>query len=297
MKSEVRELPREGTKQKNTRMGIFCNALEILCVWGFLNYLPGFLGGIHDAVDFHIFFVDGCKLSTNIRLHPFKEGSPEFAADTNDGDVAESLFGLNKSDHLKKFVQGSETSREIDIGLGGISEHNLPAEKVVKADALFNPGVDALFKGELDIESDRFSAALMDSAVTGFHYARTAARDYPISFFSQYLAQALGLFVPMIIFRETRGAEKTNGFNFIEVREEGEAVRKFGKNAENPPVKGVPEISVRFRLRRQLGGREVYSVLFVSGRYQSHFVFWQSLVFVSAFCLILAYFEEREFVL
>lgn len=72
-------------------------------------------------------------------------------SDADNRNIRVPLFGLDERGHFKKFIQGSVAARKIDVSLGGVSEHYFAAEEIVKTHSLLNPGVDALFEGELDV--------------------------------------------------------------------------------------------------------------------------------------------------
>ncbi len=95
------------------------------------------------------------------------DGLPVFGAVDDYGDGLGEFLGLREGEELEHLVEGAEAAGEDDEGLGEVGEPVLAHEEVVELEVELggDPGVGALFEGELDVEADGLAACLEGSAV------------------------------------------------------------------------------------------------------------------------------------
>ena len=93
-------------------------------------------------------------------------------------------MGLDEGKGLKKLVHGAKTTWQHDKSLRIFDKHELTHKEVVEVDELIpvDIRIAELLKGQVDVEAYRFATGELGAFITGFHDARTAARDYAVAF-------------------------------------------------------------------------------------------------------------------
>ena len=119
-------------------------------------------------------------------LYPFEKSSPVFRTIEDNRELGDFL-SLYQCDSFKKFVKCSESAWENDESLSIAHEHGLAGEEVVESNELV--GVDvlvcSLFEFEYNVATCRCAATTLCTAVSCFHYARSATGNDTVTFLNQ----------------------------------------------------------------------------------------------------------------
>ena len=85
---------------------------------------------------------------------------------------------LHKRHHFEQFIQCTEPARHVDEPEAVLHETDFAGKKVVKVNRQIRVLIAALFKRQLDVQSDRRALALCRALVRGLHDSRAAAGDH-----------------------------------------------------------------------------------------------------------------------
>lgn len=133
-------------------------SLSLTRAFGFAFYDgKGFFSGVDDVVGKEDFFFDEAVGFINVFFEPENEISPVFFTYENYGNIRINFLVLNKIGDFKEFVQSAKAAWKVNVGFGGIGEHDFSGEEIVEADAVLDVRINFLLEGKLDVETDRFA--------------------------------------------------------------------------------------------------------------------------------------------
>ena len=139
--------------------------------------------------------------------------------------------------YFKKLIQRAKTAGEKDKGVAGRGQHYFARKKIVESGGLFDIGVDALFKRQLDVEADRLAADFKRAFVGGLHNARAAAGDGGETVFAQQPPEFYSNFVIFVVGRNARRTENDNFF--FNVAQKLVPFNNFGYDPKNAPAVAI----------------------------------------------------------
>jgi len=97
----------------------------------------------------------------------------ELPTEEDDGEILD-LAGLDEGHGLEQFIEGAESARNDDKGVGVFDQQGLADEEVADVDPLIEVGVVTLFHGQHDIAAHGTPTDLLGPPVGRFHEAGSA---------------------------------------------------------------------------------------------------------------------------
>ena len=140
---------------------------------------------------------------------------------------------LHKRHYLEQFIQRTKPARHVDKPEAVLHETNFAGKKVVKIDRQIRVFVAALFKRQLDVQSDRRALALCRALVRGLHDSRAAAGDHRHAGLRQFFTHVHRRLVGGVARLGSGGAKNRHGG--VDARKLLKRVNELSHDSENSP--------------------------------------------------------------
>src|SRR5437660_4453833 len=136
--------------------------------------LQAFLWRIGHLEQFEVWWLDHGGSDHGVEIDDFL---PVRAAIDDNDNLLSQLLSLGKGEDFKKFVERAEASGKDHQRFGQIREPELTHEKVMELEVerRCDVGIRILLEGQIDVETDGFSASFVSAKICRFHDARATA--------------------------------------------------------------------------------------------------------------------------
>ena len=184
--------------------------------------------------------------SHQTRADPANQSGPIVAAEQDHRELI-NFSGLDQREGLEQFIQCTEPTWEDDERIRVLDEHRFAHKEIPEIHQRIHVRIGALFKGQLDIASDRMTTAFFRAFVRGLHDPGARARNNREALFGQQFRGLARGIVLRIIRPGARRAE--DRYALRDLGERIEAFDEFRRDAHDTPWIGARE-ATQIRLRR-----------------------------------------------